>query len=484
MKNPDIQTTSAGSQRPWQAEALDGPVAAVPAMLTPEERRYLIWLTRTQFRGQGAVVDLGPWLGASSAALAEGLARGGKTGRVESIDLFSWSRFYMQAPGVDLEDGADFQFLYRQLTKPWSDRTRSTKADLLQHQWTGGPIEILFVDAAKSWELTAAILKNFGPHLIPGVTRIVFQDFADETTYFLPLVVDSCPDVLREVEAVEDGTTVSFLVQPGGVVEKVAEQSRTSLFPLERATKIMRRRAEAHGGIARARFLAQLCRRAAEDLELADLHRIDAEILAAYPAFERWRFERIHDASGELVSRGWTALDSGNIEQAADLARRSVAVAPQHPWCWGLQAAVAMRREDVATFDEALERLRHHPERPDFLMFHAAERLRRGDWVRAEALSLATLVKFAAPTSHVLWAISVLATAWREMGYPITAWSTLQNLPTGLSAHVDYWLLRGALARAGGRHEELRECIGRATEMAPNDPRLRELREPVTGKTQ
>ena len=60
----------------WSSIRLPDELRSIPAMLSDEEKQYLVWLTATAFEGWGAIVDLGCWLGSSSAALAEGLKRG------------------------------------------------------------------------------------------------------------------------------------------------------------------------------------------------------------------------------------------------------------------------------------------------------------------------------------------------------------------------------------------------------------------------
>ena len=43
-------------------------------MLCKETLGYYRWLTRT-FEGPGDIVELGPWMGSSTACLAEGLSQ-------------------------------------------------------------------------------------------------------------------------------------------------------------------------------------------------------------------------------------------------------------------------------------------------------------------------------------------------------------------------------------------------------------------------
>ena len=45
----------------------------IPCMITKAEKRYLYWLIAETYTGSGAIVELGPWLGASTTHLAVGL---------------------------------------------------------------------------------------------------------------------------------------------------------------------------------------------------------------------------------------------------------------------------------------------------------------------------------------------------------------------------------------------------------------------------
>jgi hypothetical protein len=58
----------------------------------------------------------------------------------------------------------------------YRDRIVVHAEDLLETQWPGAPIELLFVDAMKTPALTAAIAREFFPSLIDGAV-VVHQDF-------------------------------------------------------------------------------------------------------------------------------------------------------------------------------------------------------------------------------------------------------------------------------------------------------------------
>ena len=182
------------SDRPWDSSDWDPPATAqaVPTMLTEEEGRLLYWLGAAWAEGTGAVCDLGCFAGGSTARLAAGLEAGRQAGgtgpegaggspRVHAFDLFTISKAHKQKflydRGVRWFWGTDLLPCARRLTRPWADRITLTRADLAKTEWTGGPVEILFIDAMKTPETADAILGAFLPALMPGRSVIVHQDY-------------------------------------------------------------------------------------------------------------------------------------------------------------------------------------------------------------------------------------------------------------------------------------------------------------------
>src|SRR5436189_3754863 len=92
----------------------------------------LYHLARDCFRGEGAIVDCGPFLGKSSAMLAQGLSEnprvgsGRRTRRVHSYDRFRicddhdvW--FIEGVTGLKLKVGDSSRQLFERQTARWSD---------------------------------------------------------------------------------------------------------------------------------------------------------------------------------------------------------------------------------------------------------------------------------------------------------------------------------------------------------------------------
>ena len=68
-------------------------------MVTREECRYLHWLTSSHWRGEGHVVEMGPWLGGSTISLAMGMIDNPRRDgwKLHVYDNFVWREFMATA---------------------------------------------------------------------------------------------------------------------------------------------------------------------------------------------------------------------------------------------------------------------------------------------------------------------------------------------------------------------------------------------------
>jgi hypothetical protein len=153
--------------------------AAVPTMLSQDERRLYLWLGRDGAAGRGAIVDLGCFVGGSTAHLAEGNRRAAQPVAVHAYDRFrvaaGLKRRMLYARGVPPFPGQDMLPLATRLLAPWADRVVLHRGLIQRQTWPGGPIAVLVVDAAKSARVADAIARKFLPFVVPG-GLIVHQD--------------------------------------------------------------------------------------------------------------------------------------------------------------------------------------------------------------------------------------------------------------------------------------------------------------------
>jgi hypothetical protein len=165
-------------------------------MTTITERAYLQWFAKCIFTNQGAIVDLGCWLGSTTIPLAIGVTQNPKITppyrEIFAYDVFEWRSWMEPAVvGTPLEgryrDGDSFLDHFKESIEPWRGRIIVRVGDLPEIGWQGGSIEFLLVDAMKSWELANGIIGHFYPALMPGRSLVFHQDFAHWYTPWIHL---------------------------------------------------------------------------------------------------------------------------------------------------------------------------------------------------------------------------------------------------------------------------------------------------------
>jgi tetratricopeptide (TPR) repeat protein len=376
------------NSRPWDQVSVPAAVDIVPSMLSQEEKQYLIWLTSEKFEGWGAIVELGTWLGSSSAALAEGLRRRNWDCKIHSFDMFRWESYMSDMAGPLLETGQDFLPLFLKQTAPYAPWIEPNKADLRNVSWEGGPIELLFVDSAKTWDLTNSVLKTFGPHLVPGGSRIVLQDFRYHYSYCQPLIFDSRPDVWKQVEDMEYGPTVTFmplkpLFGPSGIDPNYSEES----FPIALADRLLRSRMAREKPANRYQILQSLYRKYLLDGGVDEALKLREEVRAG--GVDEANLKLIEDVGDALNRRGWKALMQGDFHAAQAIAEMWLSIAPEPSvYAFALLGFVILRQGggEGGGVKRAIERIRAIS--PDFLpgkMLRVELAISEGRYAEAEA---------------------------------------------------------------------------------------------------
>jgi hypothetical protein len=207
--------------KPWlEPNAQAGSYAL--GMLGLEERKLLYQLARHTYTGEGAVVELGAFCGASTCCLAAGMKDNPRAaGRhVDSYDCFIANELYLvdfirRQFGEAFEMGQSFDALFRRATAEFADRIEVHAGDLLEQSWPSEvPIEILFIDVAKTLALSGKVLTEFVPHLIPGKSIVIHQDFYHPTAFYLPVVMDFLMDHFTIIEPGRDWSVVFRLEKP------------------------------------------------------------------------------------------------------------------------------------------------------------------------------------------------------------------------------------------------------------------------------
>lgn len=336
-------------EQPWSATACRLP-DSLPTMITPPEASYLRWLGETFWDGRSDVVEVGPWLGGSTWCLASGMARRDDrdpAARLHAVDNFRW-RSFMSARGPALEDGASFRQLFEENLAPFAPllevhevrlpdehqgdielgapgRDYDSGLPLLADDAVARPVQILFVDGAKSFPAFAHMLHVLAPHLTDPAL-LVLQDYKAPHAYWVPIAIEklrrAAPGCLSIAHALPANTVAWRLGGPLGSATGVVPRSLDEVGAAEGRELLSSAAAElaAAGDPAGARIveLAAVPFAAAKD-------GWDAAREELARAERRWP---VRDPAHSLVSMAeWLQARSGQPTRrtATGLARRAYA---------------------------------------------------------------------------------------------------------------------------------------------------------------
>src|SRR6266513_4378276 len=214
-------------RRPWRDIVLPRDATGIPTMLSKLERRLLYSLAR-DYACEGAIVDAGSFLGGSTAALLAGVRDRADpwTGPpVASYDLFQLDEYMVPkffADDRSLQLGDSFRRRFDAHVARFDVPHVVHEGDITKLGWAGGPIDVLFLDVLKSWEINDAVLRDFFPSLVPGRSVIVHQDYGSGWLPWIPISVELMGGSLRLIDGMEWGSHVFFVAEkiPSDVMEK------------------------------------------------------------------------------------------------------------------------------------------------------------------------------------------------------------------------------------------------------------------------
>jgi hypothetical protein len=179
----------------WEGEELSGLVQRIPTMLCKETLGYYKWLART-FEEPGDIVELGSWMGSSTACLAEGLSqnpdRRHKTIHVyDSFVWRDWMKTYTEDPellAANIREGESFLKHFWSYAEPFRElinvhqsvlKTGAEQFSRPALEWGGGQIGILVMDFAHDRASNEAMWRVFSPSFRSGSTIVVFNQFGN-----------------------------------------------------------------------------------------------------------------------------------------------------------------------------------------------------------------------------------------------------------------------------------------------------------------
>ncbi|WP_289044132.1 hypothetical protein [uncultured Aliiroseovarius sp.] len=253
-----IRDTSEFNSAPWRKIGWDRlrQVRSVPTMLAGAEQKLYYWLTSEWTRDIGAVVDLGCFVGGSTARLAAGHQSAGKRSWIHAYDRFKaderTKKNELYRKGIATFKGENTYWLTRDLLEPWDERISLHRGDIMDKRWDGGPIELLILDAAKSADTTDGIAERFFSHLVPGQSLVVQQDYFHWRLPWIPVQMHLLSDWFQPVAFCPDDTVVFLNTRQiddtaltagrvGGLDDDALLRHLTEVQPLARSWRQRRR---------------------------------------------------------------------------------------------------------------------------------------------------------------------------------------------------------------------------------------------------
>lgn len=156
-----------------------------------EEEGYFLYRLARDGEGVGEVVEIGSWMGRSTAWLAAG-SKDAARERVHAVDTFTGSAEH-QGLAVIKNEGTTYHLFAENLERVGLfDHVEPVMASSFdaERRWDGKPIRLLFIDGDHSYDAVRADFESWSRHVIvSGV--IVFDD-----------VIDNWPGVKRCFEEV------------------------------------------------------------------------------------------------------------------------------------------------------------------------------------------------------------------------------------------------------------------------------------------
>jgi hypothetical protein len=190
---------------------------AIPAMTTDAEREFYYRIVR-EAAGKGAIVELGAWLGASTAYIAAAIRDSGfapkahvydkflsKPGHVRKVEAFYAKHDKPIPTGPSLEQ-------FKANLGPLLDYVEVHPCQIERMEWSGEPIAVLITDAPKRVPAISPVLTTLRSALQPGAI-MAWQDFCHFPSYEIPACLYRIRQHLEFVEAVVPGTTLAFRVK-------------------------------------------------------------------------------------------------------------------------------------------------------------------------------------------------------------------------------------------------------------------------------
>ena len=162
-------------------------MAGVEGWLSPVEG-YLLYRLARDGAGQGAIVEIGSWMGRSTAWLAAGSKAAGRE-HVHAVDTFNGGPMLKDLEVIRKEGTTYHRFAENLERLGLLDHVEPivAESDAAAKRWTGGMIRLLFIDGDHSYSAVRQDFDLWSPHVVVG-GQVVFDDASETYPGVLQLI--------------------------------------------------------------------------------------------------------------------------------------------------------------------------------------------------------------------------------------------------------------------------------------------------------
>jgi hypothetical protein len=183
-------------------------VVEIRSMLSSYELSILFALAKDYWRGEGEIVDLGCLYGLTTRCFAEGVklneavAEERKAKRIYAYDLFLAQEYEWWTQASETIHAGSWFAEFLAVNQDELAYIAPCPGDLLKMSWGAKPIEILMIDAAKTWSLNHFVVSRMFPRLIPGRSVVVQQDYMHFVEYWIAITMEYFADYFQPLDFV------------------------------------------------------------------------------------------------------------------------------------------------------------------------------------------------------------------------------------------------------------------------------------------
>jgi tetratricopeptide (TPR) repeat protein len=467
---------------PWSNLVPDPP----EGMLGGHEALMCYFFAKDAFHDLGVIVDAGSFLGKSAYFFAKGLRANPKYDpqrhRIHCFDNFrvnesSAVEFIRHRFHKEMVFGDSIRALFDSQTVSVREMLEIHAGDFLKITWPPQPIEILFVDIAKTVSLCRRVAQVFFPCLIPGESIVIHQDYHHPWLPHIHVVMEHLADYFELiVPRVDDSAVFRFLAPiPQHVLRRAIDYDFSydeQLALMDRAISRLAEEDRYYVQLARIVLQSEQASPATLRLEVDELESRfkQRDLRFSQNAY----FDQVRDLLVQM--EGWRALAEGDFERCLEVADKILAQAPNN-------LIMTMR-------GNALNELGRYSEAEEQLRVALALAPRLGYTEIQLAYALAAQSRFGEAEAELLCAMrdpreditltdyfEMLAVVWNNENAPGQKVTTMAMLHRQFPDNPEVWLLDARLHQLTGDSESARISLTRASQLGLSTLRFEAARE-------